>query len=69
MKKLLAEIKFEDNEKPFYVMNDSAQWYHGLRAGKPVFTDNFEEARTLERDTQFKMLQRVSDYLIEKVEL
>jgi hypothetical protein len=32
-------------------------------------SNEFEEARTLERDTQFKMLKRVSDYLIEKVEL
>ena len=69
MKKLLAEIKFIEDEKPFYVMNDYAQWYCGLRAGKPIFTDDFNEARTLERDTQFKMLKRVSDYPIEKVEL
>jgi hypothetical protein len=69
MKKLLAELKCGDDETPFYVMNDYAQWYCGLRGGKAAFTDNFENARTLERDTQFKMLQRVSDYPIEKVEL
>jgi hypothetical protein len=69
MKKLLAEVKHINNEKPFYVMNDYAQWYCGLRGGKAAFTDEFKEARTLERDTQFKMLQRVSDYPIEKVEL
>lgn len=69
MKKLLAEIKCEEDEKPFYVMNDYAQWYCGLRGGKPKFTDNFDEARILERNTQFKTLKRVSDYPIEKIEL
>jgi hypothetical protein len=69
MKKLLAELKCGDDEKPFYVMNDYAQWYCGLRGGKASFTDNFENARTLDRESQFKMLKRVSDYPIEKVEL
>jgi hypothetical protein len=68
-KRLLLDLECEENEIPFYVMNDCAQWYCGLRGGKAAFTDNFESARTLDRETQFKMLQRVSDYPIEKVEL
>ena len=61
MKKLLAEIRCQYDEKPFYVMNDYAQWYCGLKYGKANFTDDFNEARTLDRDAQFKMLKRVSD--------
>ena len=69
MKKILREIIFEDDEEPFYVMNDLAQWYCGLKRGKPAFSDNFEIARTLKRDSQFKTLKRISDYPIEKIKL
>lgn len=67
--RLLSEIKPEGNEKSFYVMNDYAQWYCGLKRGKASFSDNFNEARTLQRNSQFIMLKKVSDYPIEKVEL
>ena len=67
MKKLLHLE--EDNEKSFYVMNDWAEYWSGLKFGKAVFSDNFEEARTLERDEQFKTLQVLSDYPIEKIYL
>lgn len=69
MKKILSEIRFEDDENPFYVMNDHAQWWCGLRGGKAIFTDNFDEAKTLKRNTQFMTLKRVSDFPIEKIEL
>jgi hypothetical protein len=67
MKKLL-QLE-EDNEKSFYVMNDWAEYWSGLKLGKAAFSDNFEDARTLERDTQFKTLQILSDYPIEKIYL
>ena len=67
MKKLL-QLE-EDNEKSFYVMNDWDEYWSGLKLGKAAFSYNFEDARTLERDTQFKTLQILSDYPIEKIYL
>ena len=59
----------EEPIRPFYVMNEYAEYWAGLRFGKARFSDNFDEARTLERDEQFKNLQYLSDYKIEKIYL
>ena len=66
--KLLVPVSEEKNI-PFYVMNEFAQYWCGLKYGKAKFSDNFSEARTLQRDGQFRSLQHVSDYRIEKIYL
>lgn len=69
MIKKFFEIQPEEKEIPFYVMNDYAQWYCGLKRGKASFSDNFEDARTLQRESQFNMLKKVSDFPIEIVKV
>jgi hypothetical protein len=59
----------EEEDISFYVMNEFAQYWCGLRYGKAVFSDSFSEARTLKRDGQFRSLQHVSNYKIEKIYL
>ena len=65
MKKRLLVIEEESN--PFYVMNDYAQYWIGLKEGKGNFSDDFSKARQLTNDTQFRMLKRLSDCPIEKI--
>jgi hypothetical protein len=63
-KRLLIEEEIEDI---FYVMNDYAQYFIGFKYGKGHFGDNFDLARQLTNDAQFKMLQVLSDCPIEKI--
>jgi hypothetical protein len=67
MKKMF--LHSEEPTHPFYVMNEYAEYWTGLRFGKARFSDNFNEAKTLERDEQFRSLQHISDYKIEKIYL
>ena len=51
-----------EKSKPFIVMNDNAMVFCGLKGGEAQFSDVFEEAKPLYRDSQFKTLQRISYY-------
>lgn len=46
-------------ELPFVVLNDQAEVFSGLRGGYPIFEENFEKAKPLERDVQFRTLERM----------
>jgi len=56
----------EEIELPFYVMNDETKYWTGLQGGKGVFSDNFNDAKPLYRDSQFRTLKKVSEYNLEK---
>lgn len=47
-------------ELPFIVLNDQAEVFSGLKAGYPVFSESFEDAKPLERDSQFRTLERMT---------
>ena len=59
----------EEKEDLFYVMNDYAQYFIGLKLGRANFGDDFSLARELTNDAQFKNLQYLSDYPIENIYL
>ena len=41
---------------PFFVLNKDAQYFSGFRRGRPYWSNNFDEARILEREEQFNFL-------------
>ena len=56
-----------EGEREYIVLNESAQVFAGLRnGGTPHFSDDFEDAKTLVRDSQFRTLERVSYFNIFK---
>ena len=59
---ILAERK-----KPFYVINEYAQVFAGLRQGYPYFSDNVTEAKPIYNNEQFGTIRRGSTYNIERI--
>lgn len=57
---------FTEKERTYIVWNDQAQFFSGLRGGKPVFSESYDDAKPLERESQFRTLVRVSDVPIFK---
>ena len=53
--------------KEFIVMNDEAQVWVGLMAGKPVFSDKFDDAKPLSGVEKFDTLQHVHFSKLEKI--
>ena len=68
MKKFWADLSdvFIERERAYLVCNDQAQFFSGLSGGKPVFSESYDEARPLQRESQFRNLVRVSDVPIFK---
>jgi hypothetical protein len=46
-------------------MNDMAQVWVGLKGGKLVFSNNFDDAKPLQEESKFDMIQRASPYKLE----
>jgi hypothetical protein len=65
----VKQLLEEEKEDLFYVMNDYAQYFIGLKLGRANFGDDFSLARELTNEAQFKNLQYLSDYPIEKIYL
>jgi len=57
---------FVEKERTYIVWNDEAQFFSGLRGGKPVFSESYDDAKPLRRESQFRTLVRVSDVPIFK---
>jgi len=68
MKKFWADLSdvFVEKERTYIVWNDEAQFFSGLRGGKPVFSELYDDAKPLERESQFRNLVRISDVPIFK---
>jgi hypothetical protein len=56
-------IIVDPNARRFIVMNEYLQVWTGLRDGgrTATFSDNIDDAKTLEYDEQFKYLNRIVD--------
>jgi hypothetical protein len=61
-------IQPDPDYKPYIVYNDYLQVWVGLKDGgrTAVFSDNYDEAKPLYYDQQFKTLQRIAEGKIEK---
>ncbi len=65
----IKQLLEEEKEDCFYVMNDYAQYFIGLKFGKAAFGDDFSKARELTNDRQFQTLKYLSNDPIEKIYL
>lgn len=66
-KEIDSQIAYE-NKHPFYVMNECAQVFAGLRRGYPYFSDNVNEAKPIYNNEQFRSIKRGHLYKIERIE-
>lgn len=57
----------EERKRPFYVMDEYARVFAGLRRGYPYFSDNINEAKPIYNNEQFGAIRRGSTYGIERV--
>jgi len=69
MKKSNQPIAPEDpDKKPYIVYNDYLQVWVGLKDGgrTAIFSDEYDEAKPLYYDQQFRTLQRIAGSALEK---
>jgi hypothetical protein len=69
MKLILDKKAREPKEPEFIVLNEYAQVYSGLKRGYPDFSDEFEDARTITNEAQFKVIQQGTSFILEKLPL
>jgi len=61
--KILLDKKLKQPEPPeFFLLNEHAQVFAGLRYGYPHFSDNWDEAKPLTNNNQVKMIQRGTNF-------
>jgi len=69
MKAVLNKKLKEPKQQEFIVMNEYAQVFSGLKRGYPNFSDDYEEARTIVNDAQFRIIQQGTSFKLEKLPL
>ncbi len=57
----------EERKRPFYVMDECARVFAGLRRGYPHFSENINEAKPIYNNEQFGAIRRGSTYGIERI--
>lgn len=57
----------EEHNRPFYVMDECARVFAGLRRGYPYFSEDVNEAKPIYNNEQFGAIRRGSTYGIERV--
>lgn len=58
MKAVLNKNELEPAPPEFFLLNEHAQVFAGLRGGYPYFSDNWDEAKPLNNDNQVKLIKR-----------
>jgi hypothetical protein len=69
MKAVLNKKLKEPKQQEFIVMNEYAQVFSGLKRGYPDFSDDYNEARTIINDAQFRIIQQGTSFKLEKLPL
>jgi hypothetical protein len=69
MKAVLNKKLKEPKQQEFIVMNEYAQVFSGLKRGYPDFSDDYNEARTIVNDAQFRIIQQGTSFKLEKLPL
>lgn len=67
-KEVDTQIAYE-RKHPFYVINEYAQVFAGLRGGYPHFSDNIKDAKSIYNNAQFNNIRKGYIYKIERIEL
>jgi hypothetical protein len=57
----------EERKRPFYVIDEYARVFAGLRRGYPYFSEDINEAKPIYNNEQFGAIRRGSTYGIERV--
>ena len=57
----------EERKHPFYVIDEYARVFAGLRRGYPYFSGDINEAKPIYNNEQFGAIRRGSTYGIERV--
>ena len=65
--KEVDRIIVEERKRPFYVMDECARVFAGLRHGYPHFSENINEAKPIYNNEQFGAIRRGSTYSIERI--
>ncbi len=65
MEAILNKKLREPKQPEFIVLNEYCQCYSGLKGGYPVFSDDMDNARTLNNMEQFKKIQYGTSYNLE----
>ena len=70
-KKKTHPITLDPDYKPYIVMNEYLQVWTGLRDGgrSLAFSNNLDDAKPLDFETQFKHLKRIYPYKLEQIYL
>jgi hypothetical protein len=66
MSYLVDKKKREPKIPEFILLNEYCQVYCGLQGGYPAFSDNLDDARTLENDEQVRMIRQGTSFKLEK---
>ena len=67
-KEVDTQIAYE-RKHPFYVINEYAQVFAGLRGGYPHFSDNIKDAKSIYNNAQFNNIRKGYLYKIERIEV
>ena len=67
-KELDEQIAYE-SKHPFYVIDETAQVFSGLRGGYPYFSNNLNDAKPIYNQSQFNCIKRGHLYKIERIEV
>ena len=65
MEAILNKKLREPKQPEFIVLNEYCQCYSELKGGYPVFSDDMDNARTLNNMEQFKKIQYGTSYNLE----
>mgnify|MGYP003633510759 CR=1 FL=1 len=66
MKLVLNKKSTEEPIRRFIILNEYCQVFCGLKQGLPAFSDNIDDAKSLENQRQLEMIQRGTFYKLEK---
>tara|TARA_R110002050_G_scaffold286861_1_gene437654 strand:+ start:3005 stop:3214 length:210 start_codon:yes stop_codon:yes gene_type:complete len=66
MKLVLNKKSTEEPIRRFIILNEYCQVFCGLKQGLPAFSDNIDDAKSLENQRQLEMIQRGTLYKLEK---
>ena len=67
-KEVDTQIAYE-RKHPFYVINEYAQVFAGLKGGYPHFSDNIKDTKSIYNNAQFNNIRKGYLYKIERIEV
>lgn len=60
-------IEISQKKSEFIIVNELAEVFYGLKSGQPQFTSDWNKAKSLINEQQFKSVQRGTFYKLEMI--